>query len=175
MTGVRRLDSSRSRMRAPGPLALPTRRPLIEEELEAYAQLVDLVSGAGPFDIRYTDEYVEGAVVGADPRLLKKLRRGDFSTQAYLDLHGMNTEQARLSLERFIVNSVARGLRCVLVIHGRGLNSKDQIPILKQRMSSWLARGRLRRMVLAFVTARPCDGGAGALYLLLRRRAGKVR
>ena len=169
MTGVEPLQAKRVKVRVPGPLSKPSRRPLLEGELEAYAQLVDLVSGEGRFDVEYTDEYIEGAVVGADPDLLPKLRRGDFSIQAHFDLHGMTTAEAREAVERFILSSVIKGLRCVLIIHGRGLNSRDQIPILKERMSSWLKRGRLKQMVLAFATAQPCDGGAGALYVFLRK------
>jgi DNA-nicking Smr family endonuclease len=169
MTGVEPLQANRVKARVPGPLSKPSRRPLLEGELEAYAQLVDLVSGEGRFDVEYTDEYIEGAVVGADPDLLAKLRRGDFSIQAHFDLHGMTTAEAREAVERFILSSVIKGLRCVLIIHGRGLNSRDQIPILKERMSSWLKRGRLKQMVLAFATAQPCDGGAGALYVFLRK------
>jgi DNA-nicking Smr family endonuclease len=170
MMGVEPLSGSEVRVREPGPLTSPSRRPLLEGELEAYAQLVDLVSGEGHFDIQYTDEYMEGAVVGADPKLLPKLRRGDFSIQAHLDLHGTTAEEARRALESFILSSAMQGVRCVLIIHGRGLNSRDQIPIIKHRMSSWLKRGRLKRLVLAFATARSCDGGAGALYVLLRKR-----
>jgi DNA-nicking Smr family endonuclease len=169
MAGVEPLKSTRVNPRQPGPLSRPIRRPLLEGELEAYAQLVDLVSGEGCFDIQYTDEYIEGAIVGADSALLPKLRRGDFSIQAHLDLHGMTAAEARQAVERFILNSVIKGLRCVLIIHGRGLNSQDQIPILKERMRSWLKRGRLKHLVLAFATAQPCDGGAGALYVLLRK------
>ena len=170
MAGVETLDCKRVEPREPGPLSKPSRRPMLEEELEAYAQLVDLVSGDGSFDIEYTDEYIEGAIVGADPELLTKLRCGDFSIQAHYDLHGMTAAEAREAMERFILSSVIKGLRCVLIIHGRGLNSQDQMPVLKERMSSWLKRGRLRRLVLAFATAQPCDGGAGAMYLLLRKR-----
>jgi len=169
MDGVETLDCKIVEPRKPGPLAEPSRRPMLEEELEAYAQLVDLVSGDGSFDIQYTDEYIEGALVGADPELLPKLRRGDFSIQAHYDLHGMTAAEARKAVERFILSSVLKGLRCVLIIHGRGLNSRDQMPVLKERMSSWLKRGRLKRLVLAFATARPCDGGAGAMYVLLRK------
>jgi len=171
MAGVEPLQGNTVKPRAPGPLAKPSRRPLLEGELEAYAQLVDLVSGEGSFDIQYTDEYIEGAVVGADPALLAKLRRGDFSVQAHCDLHGMTTASARQAVERFILSSVIKGLRCVLIIHGRGLNSRNQIPILKQNMSSWLKRGRLKHLVLAFATAQPCDGGAGAIYVLLRKKS----
>lgn len=174
MAGVEPLQSNRVQARVPGPLSKPRRQPLLEGELEAYAQMVDLVSGEGSFDIEYTDEYIEGAVVGADPDLLPKLRRGDFSIQAHFDLHGMTTAEAREAVERFILSSVIKGLRCVLIIHGRGLNSRDQIPILKERMSSWLKRGRLKQMVLAFATAQPCDGGAGAMYVFLRK-GGSVK
>ena len=170
MAGVEPLDYRKVQPRAPGPLAKPCRRPLLEGEMEAYAQLVELVSGGGPFDIQYTDEYIEGAIVGSDPELLLKLRRGDFSIQAHLDLHGMSAAEGRQSVERFILSSVIQGLRCVLIIHGRGLNSRDHIPILKERMSSWLKCGRLKHLVLAFATAQPCDGGAGAMYVLLRKR-----
>jgi DNA-nicking Smr family endonuclease len=132
------------------------------------------VSGEGDFDIQHTDEFVEGAVVGADPELLPKLRGGDFSIQAHFDLHGMTATKAREEVERFILSSVIQGLRCVLIIHGRGLNSRDQMPVLKERMRSWLKRGRLKHLVLAFATAQPCDGGAGAMYVLLRKRLPTV-
>jgi len=174
MAGVETLDCNTVVPREPGPLAKPSRRPLMEEELEAYAQLVDLVSGDGSFDIQSTEEYIEGAIVGADPELLPKLRCGDFSIQAHYDLHGMTAAEAREAVERFILSSVIKGLRCVLIIHGRGLNSQDQMPVLKERMSSWLKRGRLKRLVLAFATAQPCDGGAGAMYVLLRKRLPMV-
>jgi DNA-nicking Smr family endonuclease len=170
MVDVETLECNTVEPREPGPLAKPRRRPLMEEDLEAYAQLVDLVSGDGSFDIQSTEEYIEGAIVGADPDLLPKLRCGDFSIQAHYDLHGMTAAEAREAVERFILSSVIKGLRCVLIIHGRGLNSQDQMPVLKERMSSWLKRGRLKRLVLAFATAQPCDGGAGAMYVLLRKR-----
>jgi DNA-nicking Smr family endonuclease len=174
MAGVATLDCNTVEPRKPGPLAKPSRRPLFEEELEAYAQLVDLVSGDGRFDIQSTEEYIEGAIIGADPELLHKLRCGDFSVQAHYDLHGMTAAEAREAVERFILSSVIKGLRCVLIIHGRGLNSQDQMPVLKERMSSWLKRGSLKRLVLAFATAQPCDGGAGAMYVLLRKRVPAV-
>jgi DNA-nicking Smr family endonuclease len=86
-----------------------------------------------------------------------------------VDLHGLGTEAAKEALERFLVESRRRGHRCVLVVHGRGLHSKDQVPVIKERMGAWLSRGRLSKIVLAFATARPTDGGAGASYVLLRR------
>jgi DNA-nicking Smr family endonuclease len=81
----------------------------------------------------------------------------------------MIAAQAKGAVDAFLEASVRAGHRCVLIVHGRGLNSKDQVPVLKERLKSWLARGSAARRVLAFTTARPCDGGAGALYVLLRR------
>ncbi len=168
MQGVDALaPSARARVAGPTPAASP--RTPRSEDAEALAALSDLVNGDGAFDISDTREYVEGHVVGLDPRLVRRLRRGDFAWQAHLDLHGMTAAEAREAVERFVVGAVREGHRCVLVVHGRGHNSKDQVPVLKESMKSWLARGRIGRHVLAFTSARPADGGAGALYVLLRR------
>jgi len=155
--------------RIEGPAPAGAARPPVGEEAEALAALSDLARGAARFDISDTREYVEGAIVGLDPRVLRRLRRGDFAWQDHLDLHGMTSATARVAVDRFLAESVALGHRCVLIVHGRGRNSKDQTPVLKERLKSWLARGRAARIVLGFTTARPCDGGAGALYVLLRR------
>ena len=168
MAGVNALDrSTRERIEGPTPTADP--RPPTPEDAEALAMLSDLVSSATAFAISETREYVEGHVIGLDLRLVRRLRRGDFAWQAQVDLHGMIAAQAHEVVERFVVDGVRRGLRCLLVVHGRGLNSKDQIPVLKEQMSAWLGRGRSGRHVLAFTSARPHDGGAGAMYVLLRR------
>jgi DNA-nicking Smr family endonuclease len=168
MEGVRPL-ARRGGLRVDGPMPASQPRPRVSEEAEALAELSDLVHGAAHFDLSDTREYVEGAIVGLDPRVLRRLRRGDFAWQAHVDLHGMVAAQAREAVLAFLRSSVRAGHRCVLVVHGRGLNSKDQVPVLKERMKSWLARGPAAHIVLAFTTARPCDGGAGALYVLLRR------
>jgi len=155
--------------RIDGPARAEGHRRPVSEEAEALAELSDLVTGAARFDITDTREYVEGVVVGLDPRLIRRLRRGDFAWQAHVDLHGLTAAEAREAVERFIAESFRAGRRCILIVHGRGLNSKDQTPVLKERLKSWLAHGRIARVVLAFASARACDGGAGALYVLLRR------
>jgi DNA-nicking Smr family endonuclease len=167
MKGVVPLRHRDARVEVPRP-ARVARRP-VSEEAEALAALSDLVEGAARFDISDTREYVEGAIVGLDPRVLRRLRRGDYAWQAHLDLHGMTSEAAHVAVERFLGEAVSTGHRCVLIVHGRGHNSKDQTPVLKERLKVWLARGRAARTVLAFTSARPYDGGAGALYVLLRR------
>ncbi len=143
-------------------------QPPRDDEAEAMAELADLVAGRGVFDFADSDEYIEGIAQGLNRRL-KRLRHGYFAVQSHLDLHGRTRVEARQEVEQFVIASRQRGLRCVLIVHGRGLNSKDQIPVLKEALKVWLARGRIARSVLAFCTARPSDGGAGAVYVLLRR------
>jgi len=168
MEGVVRLpEGVRTRIDRPPPAA-GARRP-VSEEAEALAALSDIVTGTARFDVSDTREYIEGAILGLDPRVLRRLRRGDFSWQDYIDLHGMTARNARSSVDQFLARAVREGHRCVLIVHGRGRNSKDHTPVLKEHLKSWLARGAVARVVLAFTTARPCDGGAGALYVLLRR------
>ena len=146
--------------------ALP---PRTDEDAEVLAQLAELVAGEGPFDLADSDEFIEGSLPSLDPQLLRKLRRGEISVQGHVDLHGLTRDEARSALERFLLASRQAGKRCVLVVHGRGLHSKDRIPVLKASVQLWLTRGRIARWVLAFTTARPHDGGSGAVYVLLRR------
>jgi len=146
----------------------PMKAEMDDSEL-VMRHLDELVHGVAPFEMADTEEYVEAAVKGLDRRIVKKLRRGEYSIQAHLDLHGYRKEEARLEVARFIEESVSRDLRCVLVVHGRGLGSKDNIPVLKEKLTAWLTRGAIGRHVLAFTSARPFDGGTGAVYVLLRR------
>jgi DNA-nicking Smr family endonuclease len=147
---------------------------LQQEELEVYAHLVDLVNGDGPFELTYSDEYVDGAVVGLSPQILKKLREGEFSYQDCLDLHGFNRWEANDLVIKYVSESFVQKLRCVLIVCGRGLNSRNREPVLKQNLATWLTRAPLKSLVLAFASARSWDGGAGAFYVLLRRNKGKA-
>jgi DNA-nicking Smr family endonuclease len=170
MAGVAPLaPDPRGRVGAPETAHVPRPSKAARDEAEAYASLADLVDGGGTFDISDGDEFIEGIAPGLDRRILKRLKKGDYALQGHVDLHGMTKEEARAAVDQFITESRAHGRRCVLIIHGRGHNSKDQIPILKERVKTWLERGRLARSVLAFCTARPCDGGQGAVYVLLRK------
>lgn len=152
------------------PRSNPRLPELIDENAEALAQLSELVAGQGDFDISSgADEFLEGTSPGVDRNLLRALRRGDFSIQGQLDLHGMTQTEAKTALERFLADSRRARRRCVLIVHGRGLHSKDSMPVLKELMKSWLSQKRIGGLVLAFATARPQDGGTGAVYVLLRR------
>jgi DNA-nicking Smr family endonuclease len=146
---------------------------LSERELEVIRALDALVGGAGPFDLRESDEVMEGCVPGLDPRVLRRLRRGEFTIQGDLDLHGCDAATARVMVEEFLVESHARGLRCVRIVHGRGNRSPNGEAVLKPSLPRWLVRGPARMIVLAWTAARPTDGGAGASYVLLRKGPGR--
>jgi DNA-nicking Smr family endonuclease len=150
------------------------RVPLPSDDEISLAALQDFVEGRSAFTIQYTDEYMEGTAPGVDPHLVQRLHHGDFAIRGQLDLHGYTVEEAKILLTRFLNQAYSGGLRCVRLIHGRGKNSPDNRPVLKEHVQMWLSQGRLSRLVLAFVTAPARDGGAGAAYVLLRR-VGKPR
>jgi DNA-nicking Smr family endonuclease len=156
-------------IRLPDPEKRPTHAAR-DDELEGIAHLADLVSGSADMDITFSDEYIEGCVHGFSPKLMRKLKRGRFPIQDYVDLHGLTKQDAETRVREFLIQSHKYGLRCVLVVHGRGLNSENHIPVLKERLPLWLSRGPVKKRVLAFSTAQPYDGGTGAIYILLRRR-----
>lgn len=112
-----------------------------------------------------TDEHLSFARDNLGPDVLLKLRRGHWAVQAQIDLHGLRTEQAREALGQFLRQAQRAGLRCVRVVHGKGLGSPGRVPVLKTKVLRWLVQ---RAEVLAFVQARPLDGGAGALVVLLQ-------
>ena len=145
------------------------RSGLNPDEDVGLTDLRDFVEGRSAFTIQYTDEYMEGIAPGVDWRLAQRLHHGDYTIQAQLDLHGYTVEEAKDMVHRFLTNAYTTGRRCVRLIHGRGRNSTDNRPVLKECVQTWLSQGRLSRLVLAFVTAPVHDGGAGAVYVMLRR------
>lgn len=174
MTGVRPLrQDAHGRVEKHRPPVQHVRHVL--DELQALADLQELVDGRGTFTIQYTDEYMEGVAPGVDRRLAQRLHNGDFAIQGHLDLHGYTVEEARPLVERFIMTAYTGGQRCLRLVHGRGRNSPDNRPVLKEQVQLWLSHGRLSRLVLAFATAPIADGGAGAVYVLLRRVPSTLR
>ena len=164
MDGVQQITN-----RGEAPKPNPRLPQLIDENAEALAQLSELIDASGEFDIVGSEEFIEGAAPGTDRNLMRALRRGDFSLQGRLDLHGLTQAEAKTAVDRFLAESRRAKRRCVLIVHGKGLNSQAQIPVLKEAVRSWLSQKHVGKMVLAFATARPQDGGAGAVYVLLRR------
>jgi DNA-nicking Smr family endonuclease len=111
-----------------------------------------------------TDEALSFRRPGLGPDVVRKLRRGGWRLQGQFDLHGFRREDARQALADFIREAHKNGWRCVRVVHGKGLGSPGKTPVLKGRVQSWLVQ---KKEVLAFVQARPAEGGAGALVVLL--------
>lgn len=112
-----------------------------------------------------TDDQLSFRRKGIGRDVVHKLRAGHWSIQCQIDLHGLRTDEAREALGTFIRQAHRQGLRCVRVVHGKGLGSPGRTPVLKGKVHSWLVQ---KNEVLAFVQARPAEGGAGALVVLLR-------
>jgi DNA-nicking Smr family endonuclease len=112
-----------------------------------------------------TDDSLSWSRDGIGLDVVRRLRRGAWVIQDQLDLHGARRDEARLMVGEFLRDSVKRGLRCVRVVHGKGLGSVDRQPILKGRVRRWLTQ---KDEVLAFCQARAQDGGSGAMVVLLR-------
>ena len=111
-----------------------------------------------------TDDALSYRRTGIGTDVTRKLRKGGWSIQGQLDLHGLRREDAREALVDFIRDAARMGWRCVRVVHGKGLGSPGKTPVLKGKVQSWLIQ---KQEVLAFVQARPAHGGAGALVVLL--------
>jgi DNA-nicking Smr family endonuclease len=176
MAGVVPLDATARTQRRPAsdsppPLALATLRArAATEDALARADLADLVQAHGAFTIEEVGEAVAALAPGIDRKLLRRLRDGDFPVEGELDLHRRSRAVAAAELERFLNAARAAGQRCVLIIHGRGLGSGVEGPVLPAATRAWLTEKPLRRHVLAFASAPPERGGTGALLVLLRRQ-----
>ena len=102
---------------------------------------------------------------GLSRQVLRRLRRGHWVVQAGLDLHGMNRHEAAMHVAEFLLLAAQRGQRCVRIVHGKGYRSANGEPVLKRKVASWLIQ---RDAVLAYVQAKPADGGSGAVVVLLK-------
>jgi DNA-nicking Smr family endonuclease len=137
----------------------------VQQQRDELAVMREAISDG--FDVESlldTDEALSFRRPGMGPDVVRKLRRGGWSIQKQLDLHGLRREDARDALSVFIREAHKAGLRCVRVVHGKGLGSPGKTPVLKGRVQSWLIQ---KAEVIAFVQARPAEGGAGALVVLL--------
>jgi DNA-nicking Smr family endonuclease len=176
MQGVDPLQENAGRQIAP--LPKPPEPPASSLDDEARNYLDQFVRGEVDFELEFTEEYLYGFVRGLDSKTFNQLKAGALSTEGHLDLHGMNAEQAYEAMLFFLKESYLQGRRCVLLVTGRGINSPGGQSVLRRSMQTWLTREPLKRVVLAFCTARAADGGAGAIYVLLRKQKksqGKVQ
>ncbi len=142
-------------------------RPVPQQRLADERRVVDemLSEPIDTAELETGDELLF-ARAGLQHSVLRKLRRGQFSIGAELDLHGLTVTESRTALVEFLHACRERNIRCVRIIHGKGNRSLHREPVLKIRVNHWL---RQRDEVLAFCSARPVDGGTGAIYVLLRR------
>jgi DNA-nicking Smr family endonuclease len=134
--------------------------------LDALRELVR--SGRG-YRVADTPEYIEGTGYRVPAGIARELHRGTFAIQAHIDLHGMTVPVALEAFNTFLHDAVRRSYSAVLIVHGRGLSSVAE-PVLKSKVVQWLTTGTWRKWVVAYTSARPCDGGPGATYVLLRPR-----
>ena len=146
---------------------LPRPQPIAHQRLaDDEAALQESLSDEFSIDtLLEVDEDLSFVRGGIGPDVLRKLRGGGWVTQDQLDLHGLRTDQARQALSQFVRDSMKRGMRCVRVIHGKGLGSLGKKPVLKNKVRNWLVQ---KDEVLAFCQARAADGGSGALMVLLK-------
>ena len=161
MAGVARLAQPSARVRIRRKVDLSHIQAKCQQEIEAMAR-------AEGFDVSFEDRYVRARAAGVSRETLSRLEKGEFPISAHLDLHGMPLEDARRAVDEFLVAQQKRGRRCVLLVTGKGKNSPGGQGVLREQVPEWLARGPSSRRVLAFASARACDGGVGALVVLMR-------
>lgn len=137
-----------------------------DPEREALRLLEQIAGGELPINLSATQEYIEWTNPESRQDLTEDLHTGRFAVQGMVDLHGLTGAKVHEALESFLAAAFRKGWRCVKIIHGRGLRSVNG-PVLKDAVVRRLA-GHYRKQVIAFVSARQCDGGLGAMYVLLK-------
>ena len=136
-----------------------------QTQLEKLAVLVDALHGGDLVDMQLEGgDQAAWSRSGVQRSVLRDLRRGRWVIEAKLDLHGLSRTEARQTVREFLAECVRKGLRCVRIVHGKGLSSPGREPVLKVFVPGWLSQNR---DVMAFCQARAADGGAGALVVLL--------
>lgn len=170
MEGVRQISHDKALVRRQ---ALTKNRCITMTE-DPQHLLEEAIRDKRKFNVTNMPEYMEGYAEGINPVTLDKLKNSVFSIQKTLDLHGLSLEDAQKTFEEFITDSIKNGLNCVKVVHGRGLKSRN-VPVLKENLKSWVIRAINRKWVTAFSSARMCDGGPGATYILLNKNPVKKR
>lgn len=159
--GARPLNAERIVLKPPAPKPIPKqsirdeRQALVDSLSDDYIPAHELESGE---ELLYLRD-------GHAPDILSKLRRGHWVVQAAIDLHGLVSDEARLYVAQFLADCKKRGIRCVRIVHGKGLGSRNREPVLKNKLRSWLMQ---KDEVIAYAQARREDGGSGAVIVLLK-------
>ncbi len=172
MAGVRTLDDkatriplSASRLERAAKGSLPT----LDADAPARAEFQALVVEGIRFETSDDGERIEGRRIEVEPREVRRLRRGQYTVDQQVDLHGMTAFEARRAMETFLEKRRKEGDRVVRVIHGKGGHSPRGVSVLRGEIAAWLSQGPAKRHIAAFATAPDGEGGAGALLVLLMR------
>ena len=159
---VQPLESdARAELAPERPLPIP-KQQMLDDAAALQEAISDEVDVSTLLD---TDEQLSFRRPGVGTDVTQKLRKGKWSIQKQIDLHGFRSDEAREALSAFIRESHRNGIRCVRVVHGKGLGSPGKTPVLKDKVHKWLVQ---KAEVVAFVQAQPAQGGAGALVVLLQ-------
>ncbi|MDI1479445.1 Smr/MutS family protein [Polyangium sp. y55x31] len=172
MAGVRTLEDRKARVpRSSTPIEPKSKAQRVTKDLDADARhmLHSLVAEGVRFEVTDDGERIEGRRLDVDPRELRRLRRGAYTVDGRLDLHGMNAGEARREVEKFVRKRRADGDRVVALIHGRGNHSPRGIGVLRGEIAAWLSQGPVAHHVAAFASAPEEEGGTGVVLALLAR------
>ena len=154
--------AAKPRVQMNPPTTVPRR---LQQDIDDAAALQESMSDE--FDVSTlldVDDQMSFRRPGIGTDVTRKLRKGEWSIQGQIDLHGLRSDEARNAVGQFIRDAKRMGWRCVRVVHGKGLGSPGKEPVLKSKVQRWLVQ---KNEVIAFVQAKPSDGGAGALVVLL--------
>lgn len=172
MAGVRELTDRATRIpRSANRVEKAAKGALPKLDLDAPAreQLAALVAEGVRFETSDDGERIEGRRIEVEPKEVRRLRRGQYTVDQQLDLHGLHVPEARKAIETFIEKRRKEGDRVVRIIHGKGGHSPRGTSALRGEIAAWLSQGPAKRHVAAFATAPPDEGGAGAMLVLLMR------
>ncbi len=171
-------DEFREAMRGVKPIATRTRVPVAKRKPPAKARftaadramvLVESLQSPGLGEITDTGDEISFRRNGVQDNVMRKLKRGEYRVEEVCDLHGLRVDEAKTALREFLADALAHNLRCVRIIHGKGMNSGPRGPVIKTAVNMIL---RKTAPVLAFTSARRVDGGTGAINVLLSSGAG---
>ena len=166
MQDVARVSWRNAPHSSPPPMPMAT----ADSEADERGLMQSAMSDDTPLPVLDHPEYIEGWIGLVGRKFLPRLRNGLYSIQGQIDLHGFNRVQARAAVENYIVRMSRFQSCCIKIIHGRGINSPTDKATLKEDLQRLLKTRRMSRCVVAFASAPQCDGGVGAVYVLLRRR-----
>lgn len=161
VAGTRRIPPAEAAAgKKPRPKPIPR-----QTEGDEHAVLAALADALPDLDIE-TGDTLSWHIPGVQDAVMRKLKRGQYRIDRNLDLHGYTSAAAKIEVTGFLKRARADGLSCVRIVHGKGHGSREGRPVLKRRVANWLQH---HGGVLAYVSARPADGGTGAVLVLLRK------